>query len=65
MTALSELKGLGAIDLAGTAITDAGLQKLGSVPVALRLDLTGTRVTPQGIAELKKATTILGVDGLK
>ena len=59
------VKGLNAINLAETAITDVGLQKLGAVPVALRLDLKGTRVTKQGIAELKNATTILGVDGLK
>jgi hypothetical protein len=53
------------INLAKTAITDVGLQKLGAIPVALRLDLTETRVTNQGIAELKNATTFLGVDGLK
>jgi hypothetical protein len=52
------------LNLPGTPITDVGLQKLDAIPVALCLDLTGTKVTKQGIAELKKRTTILGVDGL-
>jgi hypothetical protein len=53
---LAKLSPIGAnmrwLDIAGTAVTDAGLQHVASMPNLTRLHLERTHVTDQGIAQL-------------
>ena len=42
------------LDLSGTAVTDAGLDKLTNLVVLSSLNLTGTKVTPAGVERFKK-----------
>ena len=52
---LEELTKLRALDLSGTAITDAGLVHIKGMTSLTWLDLRRTKVTDAGRAELQKA----------
>lgn len=56
--ALAKLAAIGAnmrwLDLAGTAVTDAGLNQLGAMPNLTRLHLERTKIGDQGLPQLAK-----------
>jgi hypothetical protein len=53
--ALSKLSGLYTVDLEGTRVTDAGLERLSACPSLRVINVTETYVTRAGVAKLQKA----------
>src|SRR5207247_1779210 len=47
-----------ALDLAGTAVTDAGLAQLKELGKLRELNLSGTLVTAEGLSQLKELTEL-------
>jgi hypothetical protein len=49
------------LDLAGTQVTDAGLDHLASLPQLRQLNVSGTAVTPDAVARLRESLPNLRV----
>jgi Leucine Rich Repeat (LRR) protein len=58
---LQQCKQLEWLDLRGSSITDADLERLVGLPALKEVLLSNTRVTPAGVAKLKTAAPQLGV----
>jgi hypothetical protein len=54
MDTIAKMASLESLNIFGTAVTDAGLQKLAALPQLKRLYVWQSKVTPAGIEELKK-----------